>query len=272
VRERGTQSRRVRPGPVEPHRRPGPPPQQRSGGNSNFWQVLAIVALVAATAGWTTVAVLALRPDPSAVAEAPIEESFDPEATDDTEVPPVADTHDAPELEALLPSTLSGAALTAQSWDGGGYLVDDPWSASMTAFLAAACKTPADLHVAQSYDPNQGIDALLYVFKVDGLEGAAVRDALLAAWKGDYPDMTVSQVELGGKQITKGEFGEDVHSYLYVSGDYVFDIETADESLAAEVLAGLPAPSGSPEPASSASPAASCVPPSGSPAPEPSAS
>ena len=108
MRERGTQSRRVRPGPVEPQRRPGPPPQ-RSGGNSNFWQVLAIVALVAATAGWTTVAVLALRPGPSAVAEAPVEESFDPEATDDTEVPPVADTHDAPELEALLPATLDRA-------------------------------------------------------------------------------------------------------------------------------------------------------------------
>ncbi len=130
MRERGTQSRRVRPGPVEPQRRPGPPPQ-RSAGNSNFWQVLAIVALVAATAGWTTVAVLALRPAPSAVAEAPVGESFDPEATDDTEVPPVADTHDAPELEALLPATLSDANLVVQSWDGGGLLSNDPWSASM---------------------------------------------------------------------------------------------------------------------------------------------
>ena len=85
MRERGVQSRRVRPGPVEPLRRPGPPPQRSGGGN--FWQVLAIVALVAATAGWTTVAVLALRPGPAAEAEVPIE-SFDPEATDDAEVPP----------------------------------------------------------------------------------------------------------------------------------------------------------------------------------------
>ena len=114
MRERGTQSRRVRPGPVEPHRRPGPAPQ-RPGGNSNFWQVLAIIALVAATAGWTTVAVLALRPAPSAQAEAPIDESFDPEASDDTEVPPVADTHDAPELEALLPATLDGTALDGEA-------------------------------------------------------------------------------------------------------------------------------------------------------------
>jgi hypothetical protein len=272
VRERGIQSRRVRPGPVEPKRRPGPPPQ-RSGGNGNFWQVLAIIALVAATAGWTTVAVMALRPGPSAQAEVPVE-SFDPEATDDTDVPPVADTHDAPELESLLPTTLSGANLVAQSFDGDGYLIDDPWSAAMTASLIAACKTPADLHVAQAYDPDQVIDALVYVFKVDGLEAATVGEALLAAWKGDYPSMTVSQVELGGKQITKGEFGEDVHSYVYVSGDFVYDIETADESVAEAALAGLPAQSGSPAPVVSGSPAAaaSCVPASGSPLPEPSPS
>ena len=219
-------------------------------------------------------AVLALRPAPSAVAEAPIDESFDPEATDDTEVPPVADTHDAPELEALLPATLSGANLVVQSWDGGGYLSNDPWSASMLAFLTAACKTPADLHVAQAYDPDQGIDALVYVYQVDGLDGAAFRDALFAAWKGDFPEMTVSQVTLGGKDITKGAFGDEaVGSYVYVDGEFVYDIETADESLAVAALAGMPAPGGSsPVPASEGSPAASCVPPSGSPAPEPSAS
>jgi hypothetical protein len=274
VRERGTQSRRVRPGPVEPMRRPGPPPQ-RSGGSGNFWQVLAIIALVAATAGWTTVAVMALRPGPSAEAEVPVE-SFDPEATDDTDVPPVADTHDAPELESLLPATLSGANLVAQSWDGDelGYLNDDPWSTSMAASLSAVCKTPADLQVAQAYDQDQTTDVLIYVYRIDGVEAAAMRDALLAAWKSDYPSMTVSQVALGGKDVTKGDFGEDnVGTYVYVSGDFVYDIETADESVATAVLAGLPAPPvASSAPPASTAPAASCVPPSGSPAPEPSPS
>ena len=103
MRERGVQSRRVRPGQVEPVRQPGPPPQRSS---SNFWQVLAILALVAATAGWTTAAVLALRPGASPEALAPVE-SFDPNASDDSEVPPVADTHDAVAMESLLPTTLS---------------------------------------------------------------------------------------------------------------------------------------------------------------------
>ena len=59
MRERGVQSRRVRPGSVGPASRNGPPAPTRG----NIWQAIAIVALIAATAGWTTVAVLALRPD-----------------------------------------------------------------------------------------------------------------------------------------------------------------------------------------------------------------
>ena len=272
MRERGTQSRRVRPGPVESHRRPGPPPQG-SGGNGNFWQVLAIVALVAATAGWTTVAVLALRPGPAPEALAPVGKSFDPETTDDTDVPPVADTHDALALESLLPAKLNETVLQPQSWNGDGLLTDDPWSLSITAFLTAACKVPADLNVAQSYDPDQALDAVIVVYKVDGVDPAAVRDALIAAWEGDFPEMTTSQVTVGGKDVIKGAFGEDTpSSYLYVSGDVVYDIESADEAIATAALAALPDRGATPDPATSGPPAASCVPPSGSPAPVPSAS
>ena len=38
----------------------------------------------------------------------------------DTDVPPVADTHDALELESLLPAKLNETALQPQSWDGDG--------------------------------------------------------------------------------------------------------------------------------------------------------
>ena len=120
-------------------------------------------------------------------------------------------------------------------------MTDDPWSLSIAAFLAAACKVPADLHVAQAYDPNQVIDAAVLVYKVDGVAATALRDALIAAWKGDFPEMTVSEVTVGGKDVTKGEFGEDtITSYLYVSGDVVYDIESADEAIATAALAALP--------------------------------
>ena len=102
------------------------------------------------------------------------------------------------------------------------------------------------------------------VYKVDGVEATALRDALIAAWKGDFPEMTVSQVTVGGKDVTKGDFGEDtITSYLYISGDVVYDIESSDETIATAALAALPEP-GAPAPATSGPPAASCVPASGS--------
>ena len=173
-------------------------------------------------------------------------------------------------MESLLPTTLSGSTLQVQSWNGDGLLTDDPWSTSMTAFLTASCKVPADLHVAQSYDPNEALDASIGVYTVDGVAATALRGALIEAWKGDYPDMKVSQVTIGGKDVTKGDFGADsITSYLWVHDDAVYDIESSDEAIATAALAGLPtaAASAAPVASGSSAPAASCVPASGSPEP-----
>ncbi len=249
MRERGVQSRRVRPGPVSPAPRPGSPPP---AGRGNIWQVVAIIAIIAATAGWTTVGVLALRPDSAAVV-APTD-SFDPTASDDTEVPPVADSHDAPDLEAVLPASLDGTAMQFQSVLGDTLLTDDPWSNSIRSFLTAAGKTPNDLRFAQAYDPDQAIDISLDVYQVRGVEAAKVRDALVAAWKGDYPDMTISDVTLDGKTLTKGAFAEaDTPSfYIYLRDDLVFDIWSSDDVGATSTLKALPAPGASRPPASGA--------------------
>ena len=88
-----------------------------------------------------------------------------------------------------------------------------------------------------------------------GVEAAAVRDALVAAWKVDYPEMVVSTVTLGGKEVTKCDFGEEtIASFFYVRDDVVFDIETTDEAIASAALAALPAPGSAPSrgPASAA--------------------
>ena len=253
MRERGVQSRRVRAAKVEPDRRNAPPPSR-----GNLWQAVAIVALIAATAGWTTVAVLTLRPSTAAVASP--SESIDPDATEEPTPPPVADTHDAPELEALLPLTLEETALQVQSWTGETHLGDDPWSTSMTTFLTNAGKAPEDLRVALAYDPTQALDANVWIYHVEGVKGAAVQDALIAARKVDYPEMTVSTVTLDGKTVTKCDFGEQAEAdYFYMRGDHVFDVETSDEAIAIAALAALPAPGASPS-AAPASPG-----PSGSP-------
>lgn len=255
MRERGVQSRRVRAGGIEPGRHNAPPPPARG----NMWQAIAIIALVAATAGWTTVAVLTLGR--SSVAVASPSESLDPDATDEATLPPVADTHDAPELEAVLPLELSGTELQVQSWTGDSVLTDDAFSTSLTTFLTKAGKTPVDLRFAQVYDPTQALDGSVGVYRVAGVEATAVRDALVAAWKVDYPEMVVSTVTLDGKEVTKCDFGEEtIASYFYVRDDLVFDIETTDEAIAIAALAALPAPGTTPSSAPSAAPASSVAP------------
>lgn len=242
-------------------RRKAPPPSSRG----STWQVVAIVAIILATAGWTTVAVLLVRPAP--VAQTDPAEPVDAGSSSDLPLdlasePPLEATHDVPDLEALLPTELNGTALQPESWTGEAILSDDGWGTSMLAFLTSAGKTAADLQVAQAYDPTQALDASVGVYRVNGVEATTLRDALIAAWKADYPEMIVSQVALGGTTVTKAAFGTDsIDSYLYIDGDGVYDIETTDEALASAALAKLTGggPGSSPAPGSTA--------PSGSPAP-----
>jgi hypothetical protein len=264
VRERGVQSRRARATEAGASRRLPPPP--RSPG---FWPVLAIVALLAATAGWTTVAVLVLR-EPTAAAEPTDDLTGDASEPPGASLEPVADSHVLPALEALLPLEVNGIPLTAESWTGDTLILDDAWSAKLQAFLTSVDKVPADIGFAQAYDPSEagGLDLSVGVWDLPGVDPVALRDAIIDAWKGDYAELTLSELTLGGVQVTKGDFGAgQLNSYWYVHDGRVFDIGTADESLAAAALAGLREPGASGSPGSSGSPR-----PSGSPVPAPSPS
>jgi hypothetical protein len=262
VRERGVQSRRAKAGPVDPARRPGPP----SRGGGSFWQALAIVALIAATAGWTTVAVLALRPSGTAVPT----DSTDPNAAADASEPPDVPSHDVPDLEAFLPTALNGTALDVQSVTGDDGLLSggDDWSTVMTKFLTSVAKQPADLGYAYASDPSGSVDLQIGVYRVPGVEAAALHNALIDGWKALSPTVKVSQVTLGGKEVTKGDDGTDNPlTYLYGRDNVVYEIYTSDESLATAALAALPVPgapaashSPAPSTAPSVTPAASAVP------------
>jgi hypothetical protein len=255
VRERGVQSRRVRES-KEAARGPVP-----GSSGTNAWQVIAIIALLAATAGWTTVAVIALRgPDTGAgpVAQSSTSPSDDPGAVEEESEPPLEETHDAPELEAALPAALNGVALQTQSNTGTALLTDDEWSTTVTTFLTSVGKTPADLKFAHAEDPDQSIDASVEVYQLAGVDGTKLRDTLVNAWKGDFPDLKLTDVTVGGKKMVRGEFDADSPaSYLYVRGDELFDIWTNDEAIVAAAIAALPAPGASAAPRPSASAATS---------------
>ncbi len=255
MRERGVQSRRVKAGPVEPARRSTPP--KRNG--VNFWQALAIIALIAATAGWTTVGVLALRPAGTAVAT----DSSDPNAAaDDSDAARRPEPRRARSRGRTCPTSLNGTALDVQSVTGDdGLIGGDEWSTAMTKFLTAESKQPADLGYAFASDPTENTDISIGVYRVNGVDAAPLHDALVEGWKGLAPTVKVSDITLGGKKVTKGDDGTDYpFSYLYVRDNVVYEIYTSDESIATAALAALPVPGASSAPAASSAPSSSAAP------------
>jgi hypothetical protein len=267
VRDRGPRTRRPASGQMDPTSRPP------SRSSLNLWQAIAIIALIAATAGWTTAIVLATRQGPVAEANAsPTDDTGDIPSEGDS-APPVADTHDAPQLEALLPTTIQDPAtkqdtpLQVESWTGTAILNDDAYSDSLRSFLNGQEKTADQLLEAQSYDPAAAIDFSIAVYQLPGVAPDKLRDALIAAWKVD-PDVSnvpVSTVTIDGKTLTKLDFPEDTaDSYLYVRPEdgVVFDIESSDVAIVTKALQELPKAGSTPRPSApapsgSAAPAAS---------------
>ena len=119
----------------------------------------------------------------------------------------------------------------------------DEWSTAITKFLTSVAKQPADLGYAFASDPAETVDVSIGVYRVNGVEGQPLHDALVEGWKGLAPTVKVSDVTLGGKKVTKGDDGTDYpFSYLYVRDDVVYEIYTSDESIATAALAALPVP------------------------------
>lgn len=267
MRDRGPRTHRPASGRMDP---PHSTPPSRS--SLNLWQAIAIIALIAATAGWTTAIVLATRQASVAEASPSTPDDNGDIPSDDGTVPPVAETHDAPQLEALLPSTMQDTPLQIESWTGSSILNDDAYSDSLRSFLNGQEKTAEDLLEAQAYDPSAGLDFSIAVYQVPGVAPDKVRDALIAAWKvdPDVADVPVSTVTIDGKTVTWMDFPEDTaDSYLYVRDDVVFDIESSDQAIVTKALEGLPKAGSSARPATSGA-AGSAAPAASAPAASPS--
>ncbi len=246
MHERGDRSRRTR----ATLDRPGYGPSHSNGPNP--WQAIAIVALIAATAGWTTVALLALREPEAAAVAAPTTpagpaETFDPGFGDTESIPPAIESHDDPALEAVLPTGVGGIALEVESFDGGTLLSEDEWSATVINFLTSVDKTSSDLHLAQASDPTRSPTIGIDLYSVDGVDGSALSAAITSAWLGLYPDLVVTETKIGGTTVGKIDFGDAAPtSYVFARGEYAFDVYTDDEDLAKEAIVALDAIAESP--------------------------
>lgn len=231
---------------------PGPPRPDR------FWSIVAIVAIVLATAGWTTTGVLLLTgradggaPTASAV---PSDEAAIP--SDSTE-PNDVSSHEAPELEALLPATLQGTPLSPQSWAGENvFLPDDPWSTAMRAFVAKKQLDVAGLAIARTQDPDGGLDLTIDALTLTGATPATLIEGMTAAFTAADDTFKTSITTIAGKKVWKGASKQTtLLSYWLPGNGVVFDVETEDPKVATAALGALIAGAGpASSPASSSSP------------------
>jgi hypothetical protein len=184
-------------------------------------------------------------PSPEPVPSVP-EQTIGPEPSVDPSLPPASSSPDAspaaPSLEALLPTEVDGTTLLVDSATGADILQDDPGSRAMTAALRALGKTPADLRVAQAYDEADELDLYFVAFQVDGVDPAAFRTLILQSWLvADAEGVTVEDVELAGKTLTRVDYGDELaDAYLYGTGDVVILMHTSSAELAESGAAELP--------------------------------
>ena len=151
-------------------------------------------------------------------------------------------SHAVPDLEAVLPHTVSGTPFTSQSLTGTDAIGTDPASVALAASIKGFGKTVADFQVAESYDATGTVAVTIIGFRLTGIQGVPLRQAIIASWMAAAGSgITTTPASVGGKAVIKVDYGDGGPlDYVYVQGTTVLDVSTADTTLAATVLGLLP--------------------------------
>jgi hypothetical protein len=167
--------------------------------------------------------------------------SDDPLASDASGSAEPAPSAFAPELEAVLPTEIGGTPLTLQSNSAAEIFGDDPTSRALGARIRALGGTLEKLEVAQAYDDTGAILASIVGIRLPGTDGAKLKAAIEEAWLSSGNDgVTTTTVTLGGKTLTKVDYGDEgTAQYVYGKDDFVVTIETSDAALATEIASKL---------------------------------
>lgn len=172
--------------------------------------------------------------------------------------------HAAPELESTLPTTAGGQDLVVESVAGTGFRdfrthnagLRCRWyegrglrcrdQAQLDLVLDRLGRTRADVTIAVSYDASRG-GIEIQSLRVAGASGRAVLEAVLgvmqdrAAARGRPLDL--SATTLNGRPVSvityRNAYPLGRQRWFYAGADALFEVRKADESVAAEVIAGL---------------------------------
>jgi hypothetical protein len=150
-----------------------------------------------------------------------------------------ADRHADPELEALLPKSLGGVALTIESQAGTDLSTNN---AAFDAFLKSLGKTRGDFVVASATAPGT-LRAAIGAWKVKGADPAALIPAFKTVLQASSTTpLTITEQHVAGHLVTKiGEKGELAQGPLYVFArdGTLFFVQTPDPGLGEEAIGKL---------------------------------
>jgi hypothetical protein len=148
--------------------------------------------------------------------------------------------HADPELEALLPTTLGGVALTIESQAGTDLATK---SAAYDAFLSSLGKTRADFSLASAYSRG-GLKAEVGAWRVKGADPGLLLSGFKTAVQASSttPLTKVEDVIAGRKVIRIGDPGQLTRGplYVFVRADALLFVQTTERVLAEEAMDKLP--------------------------------
>jgi hypothetical protein len=187
-------------------------------------------------------------PSPS-VSEAPASTEPSSEASAGASLPDfLGGLHGAPDLEALLPDTLGGQPAIKMSFDGEQ--IQQLGSATgQTEFedvFSQLDVDPADASIAIATSQAAG-GSVVTAFRTPGVDEAKLLDAMKqAAAQGATEKVTWATETVGGKSVVTAAISEvesanpNTKVYMYLKDDTLYQIITADETIATEAISALP--------------------------------
>jgi hypothetical protein len=174
-----------------------------------------------------------------------------PSATPDPQVP-----HDAPDLEAVLPSEVDGTPLFTTSLGAPTWERFPAAATEVLVQLASALGVELSaIEFAFANDPTADPLYNYFAARAAGVPGSAVVDAYATLANDAEEGSTLADSELGGIPVRHLSAPNNPVGdvWFFASGDVLIGIQAADAATAERLIALLPTSQGSPAPSPVAS-------------------
>jgi hypothetical protein len=146
------------------------------------------------------------------------------------------------ELEAALPDTFQGTTLKKFSFKGGDLFKNATGSSKeFLNLITSLGKTPDDLSFAVASDPTGKLGVTFGAYRIKGADASVWFPRLVEIAKRQDSTSQVSQLNLGGKDVTSLTTSAAKQiTYGWPRGDVLFIVLSADKALAGQAIAAMP--------------------------------